>query len=702
MKTPKKHLDLSLSFRARAAALVAQMTLEEKVSQMMHRSPAISRLKIPAYTWWNECLHGVGRAGLATVFPQSIGMAASFDTGLEKRVAAAISDEARAKFNEFQRKGYTSMYSGLTFWSPNINIFRDPRWGRGQETLGEDPYLSGRMGVAFVKGLQGNDRRYLKTAACAKHFAAHSGPEAGRNAFNSLVSQRDLRETYLPAFKALVQDGNVESVMTAYNRLNWHPCSAHRELLQGILRDEWKFAGHVVSDCGAIENIHNHHKTSCSDYAAAADAVEAGCDLCCGGAYAALLTAVEKGCITEETITRAAERLFVTRMKLGLFDPPKNVPWSKLDASVVASDAHRKLALEAAEKCVVLLKNDGVLPLDAKRVKSLGVCGPVSQDAAVMLGNYNGYAREITTMLSGIAAAGGAGVHVVHMKGCDVTGGGEVPSGGLYWCFEFCDVIIACVGYTPDLEGEEGDAFNADAGGDRRKIGLPGRQQELLEAVCSQGKPVIAIVTGGSAIDLAWAHEHCAAVLMTWYAGEAGGEAVGRILFGKANPAGRLPVTFPKSLDDVPEFTDYAMAGRTYRFSAAAPLYPFGYGLSYTQFRYSGLKLSKKTIAAGDPVTVSVDVKNTGKLAGDEVAQLYLCHADATLPVPRLHLEGFTRVSKLRPGESRRIEFKLAPEQFTAYRDDGTPVIEPGRYTLSVGGGQPGFATTVSAELLIK
>ena len=702
MKNNKKHLDPSLSFRERAKALVAQMTLEEKISQMAHLAPAIPRLGVPAYTWWNECLHGVGRAGLATVFPQSIGMAATFDAGLEKRVATAISDEARAKFNEFQRKGYTGMYGGLTFWSPNINIFRDPRWGRGQETLGEDPHLAARMGVAFVKGLQGGDRRHLKAAACAKHFAAHSGPEAGRNAFNTLVSQRDLRETYLPAFKALVEEGGVEAVMTAYNRLNGHPCSANGELLQGILRDEWKFDGHVVSDCGAIENIYNHHKTACSDHTAAAAAVEAGCDLCCGGAYSALLEAVEKGEIEEGVITRAAERLFLTRMRLGLFDPPEKSPWSKLGPADVCSPAHRRLALEAAEKSIVLLKNDGVLPLDARRLKSVAVCGPVAQDAAALLGNYNGFAREVTTLLSGIVAAGGAGLHAVHMKGCEVAGGGAVQSGGLAWCFDPCEIIIACVGYTPDLEGEEGDAFNADAGGDRRRIGLPARQQELLEALCTQGKPVIAVVTGGSAIDLSWAREHCAAVLMTWYGGEAGGEAAGRVLFGAANPAGRLPVTFPRTLDDVPDFSDYAMAGRTYRFSEAEPLFPFGYGLSYTRFRYSALKLSKKTIAAGAPVTASVTVKNVGKLEGDEVAQLYISHLDATVPVPRLHLEGFERVSRLRPGESRRIEFTLLPEQFAAYRDDGAPMIEPGRYAISIGGGQPGHAKTVSAELRIK
>ncbi len=484
MKIDKRYLDTTRTFAERAEALAGNLTLREKIAQMLHTAPAVPRLGIPAYTWWNECLHGVGRSGLATVFPQAIGCAATFDPELEKRLATAISDEARVKYGLYQAKGYRGIYGGLTFWSPNINLFRDPRWGRGQETFGEDPYLTARMGVAFVQGLQGDDPRYLKAAACAKHYAVHSGPETERHTFDSRVSGRDLRETYLPAFEALVREGRVEAVMTAYNRTNGEPCSASPTLLAGILRGEWGFAGHVVSDCGAVEDIHAHHKVAKTPAEAAAMAVKAGCDLCCGKVYEHLLEAVQEGLISEAEITVSVVRLFTTRMKLGMFDPPAKLPWSKLPASVVRSPAHRALALEAAEKSVVLLKNDGVLPLDRAKISSIGVCGPLAQDVGVLLGNYNGFAAETTTYLSGLVGVAGPGVNVLHMKGCEPAGGGPVSADGLAWCFQGCDAIVACVGNTPDFEGEEGDASGADAGGDRCRITLPGRQQELLEAVC--------------------------------------------------------------------------------------------------------------------------------------------------------------------------------------------------------------------------
>ncbi|MCL1857166.1 MAG: glycoside hydrolase family 3 C-terminal domain-containing protein [Kiritimatiellaeota bacterium] len=698
MKVDKRYWDVARAPRERARILVGNMTLAEKIGQMGHQAPAIARLKVPAYTWWNECLHGVARAGLATVFPQSIGCAATFDTALEKRVTTAVSDEARAKYNAFVKKGNTGLYSGLTFWSPNINIFRDPRWGRGQETFGEDPYLTARMGVAYVKGLQGNHRKYVKVSACAKHYAVHSGPEMGRGAFDSVVGQRDLRETYLPAFQALVEEAKVESVMSAYNRVNGEACSCSPTLLEKILRGEWGFEGHVVSDCGAVENIKNEHKLAATECEAAAMAVNAGCDLCCGGIYETLVSAVMKGHITEETITRSVERLFTTRIRLGLFDPPKDVPWTTLGLDVVASAKHRAIALEAAEKSIVLLKNDGILPLDNAKVKSIGVVGPLANDATCLLGNYNGFAVGETTYRSGIVGAAGASVSVAYMKGCDLIGDFAMSPDMMRWQLSPCDVLVACVGNTADIEGEAGDAYNADAGGDRRSLKLPGQQQVWLEGLATLGKPIVLVVSGGSAIDLSWAHEHCAAVLMAWYPGEAGGEAVGNILFGKANPSGRCPMTFPKSTDDLPEFASYAMKGRTYRYAEREPLYPFGHGLGYTTFAYSAIKLNKKTFTARDTIEVSVEVKNTGKRTGDEVVQLYVTDVEASVPVPKLHLEGFQRVT-LKPRQKQRVTFTLTPSQLLAYRDDGTPLLEPGLFRLSLGGGQPSFAKTLTATV---
>ena len=692
-----------IAHAVRAKELVSKMTLLEKTLQMLHSAPAIPRLGIPAYQWWNEALHGVARAGLATVFPQAIGRAATFDPALEKKTASAISDEARAKFNEFQKKGYTGVYSGLTFWSPNINIFRDPRWGRGQETFGEDPYLTSRIGVAFVEGIQGNDPNHLKAAACAKHYAVHSGPEMGRASFNSVVSLRDLYETYLPAFEALVREAKVESVMGAYNAVNGEPCNASPTMLDKILRGQFGFQGHVVSDCGAIENIYLEHKTVSTAWEAAALSVRAGCDLCCGCAYEALTEAVERGAVSEEEITRSVERLFTTRYKLGLFDPPSEVKWSRISPDVVCSPKHRRLASQCAEASIVLLKNDGILPLNAKKTKSLGVCGPLALDATAMLGNYNGFSGEITTYLSGIVARGGAGLHVSYVKGCELFADSPIQAEGLEYCFREVDAIIACVGLSPEIEGEAGDAFNADAGGDRRRISLPGRQQAMLEFLCGTGKPVIVVVSGGSAVDLTWAHENCAAVLMAWYPGETAGEALAKILFGDVSPSGRLPITFYRENQQFPPLTDYAMgAGRTYRYPAETPpLYPFGHGLSYATFAYSKLKLKKKIIKAGETAEVTVTVKNTGKMTAAEIVQLYISDVEATVPVPRLHLEGFQRIL-LRPNESRDVSFRIAPRQFAAFDDTGEPFIEPGEFRISLGGSQPGYGKTVETMLTIR
>jgi beta-glucosidase len=680
VRIDKHYLDTKLSFEERAAILVGNMTLREKIAQTLQAAPPIQRLGIPAYTWWNECLHGVGRSGLATVFPQAIGRAATFDAALEKRVATAISMEARAKYNQYQRKGFTGIYGGITFWTPNINIFRDPRWGRGQETFGEDPYLTSRMGVAFVKGLQGDDPRHLRAAACAKHYAVHSGPEHERHQFDARVNGRDLRETYLPAFEALVREAGVESVMTAYNRVNGEACSASETLLVRILRGEWGFRGHVVSDSGAVENIHEHHKITATPEAASAMAVKAGCDLCCGNIYINLLSAVQQGLVTEAEITTCVERLFTTRMRLGMFDPPGLCAHSKLDDRSVATRRHRALALESAERSLVLLKNNGVLPLDRNKIKSIGVCGPLSLDATALLGNYAGFPRDVSTLLTGLVDAAGGGVNIPYIKGCDLVGGTPITVEGLKWWFHPCEVIVVFVGFSPEIEGEEGD------GGDRTQLRLPGHQQAVIEAACQVGLPVVAVVLGGGPIDLTWAHEHCDAVVMAWYPGEAGGRAVGRALFGDTNPSGRLPVTFPKRLEDVPDFRDYSMKGRTYRYAEIEPLYRFGYGLSYTKFVYNNLKIGKPDKQGR--VRVTVRVRNAGRRDGDEVVQLYVKDVEASVPVPRHHLEGFTRIH-LAAGKSRDVSFTLKRDQFACRADDGTAFIEPGEFRIFVGGGQP-------------
>lgn len=672
------------SIADRVDALLQRMTLDEKISQLTHTAPAIPRLRIPEYNWWNECLHGVARAGTATVFPQAIGMAASFNDTLLHQVGIAISDEARAKFNVAQKLNNRAQYFGLTFWTPNINLFRDPRWGRGQETYGECPYLTSRMGVALITGLQGNDPKYLKTAACAKHYAVHSGPEPSRHVFNAVVSQRDLRESYLPHFKAAVQEAKVESVMGAYNRTNGEPCCASPTLIQQILRDEWGFTGHFVSDCGAIEDFHKYHKITKDAAESAALGLKNGCDLNCGATYCKLQDAVAFGLLTEADLDRALRRLFATRFKLGLFD--KQTPWSKLSPKVIRCDKHRQLARRMAQESIVLLKNNGILPL-RKDARQYVVAGPNAMDQAVLLGNYNGLAPQQQTVLEGILGKVSAGTQVQWVKGCDLTGDrapntGELPN----WLLTYgppVDAIIAVLGYNAFLEGEEGGTDDG-GDGDRHNHGLPGRQYEYLRFLKTLGKPLILVVMAGSPIDLSWAKENCDAILFAWYPGESGGGAVADVLFGDYNPAGRLPITFPRSYEQLPAFEDYNMRGRTYRFMDAEPLYPFGYGLSYTTFKYS-----KLTVTGLD---VSVDVKNTGKRAGDEVVQLYIRDVESSVPVPRLHLEGFKRIH-LTPGQTKTVKFRLKRDQFACYDDAGQPFIEPGKFEITVGGGQPGKGT---------
>ena len=617
--------------------LLSRLTLEEKISQMLYFSSALSSVGIPEYNWWNECLHGVARAGVATVFPQAIGMAASFNQDLLYKVASVIADEARAKHHEFARQGDRGIYKGLTFWSPNINIFRDPRWGRGQETYGEDPYLTGRLGVAFIRGLQGDHPKYLKVAACAKHFAVHSGPETLRHEFNAVVGPKDLRETYLPAFRDAVVEAKVEAVMGAYNRVNGEPACASPTLLQKILREEWGFTGHVVSDCGAIEDIHKHHKCTFSPEESAAAAVNSGCDLNCGRVFASLQKAVEQGLISEETIDRRyggslnGLNWAVRSTGLSLYDIPYEVN---------ACPEHRQLALQAARESMVLLKNENnLLPLDRKKIKKIAVIGPNADSKDVLLGNYFGVPAQYVTPLAGIRAHVGPEVQVIYAPGCDLVTTepgfwGEAPTSGFAEALaaaERADVAILCLGLSPKLEGEEGEVANSDGGGDRNRLELPGMQEELLKAVSTLGKPIVLVLFNGSPVAINWAQENIPAIIEAWYPGEEGGTALAEVIFGDYNPGGRLPVTFVKSLDQLPPFTDYSMQGRTYRYMQEEPLYPFGYGLSYTTFTYRNLTLDKTAFAIGQDqeIKITVEVENTGPVAGDEVAQLYLKHLDA-------------------------------------------------------------------------
>ncbi len=836
-------LNTNLPIEERVDLLVSQMTIQEKVDQLEYTAKAIDRLKVPEYNWWNECLHGVARAGYATVFPQSITIAGSWDTELMHRVATAISDEARAKHNEFVRRGKRGIYQGLTFWSPNINIFRDPRWGRGHETYGEDPYLTGQMGVQFVKGLQGNDPNYLKVVATAKHYAVHSGPEPLRHQFNAKVSERDLRETYLPAFRELVVDGGAYSVMGAYNQFRDYPCCANPELMH-ILRGEWGFKGYVVSDCWAISDFYAFQNFSKDAASAAAIAVKTGTDLNCGVSYSHLVEAYNKGLITEDELDVAVKRLFTARFKLGMFDGNK-VPYAKIPYSVNCSKENDELALEAARKSIILLKNkDNVLPL-SKDIKTLAVIGPNADNWEALIGNYNGIPKHPFTVLDGIKnklknteilfAEGSHladGVHNLHPipGNCLVTADGNPgvtgeyfvnaklegkpaftrvdenvnfywetgspapelpddnfsvrwtgyivpPVSGIYnigcwgmpqlniwlegenilsyssehhafhhekavqleagkkykFVYEYynnfgdgdakllwsvpnpnmqqeavdlakkADATVVVLGLSQRLEGEEMpiqvDGFS---GGDRTHLKLPKTQRELVQTIYKTGKPVILVLMNGSALAVNWANEHLDAIISAGYPGQEGGNAVADVLFGDYNPAGRLPVTYYKSVDQLPPFEDYDMKGRTYRYFDGEPLYPFGYGLSYTTFEYSTPDIAEKA-KIGKNVMVSVKVTNSGERAGEEVVQLYLKDEEASTPRPKVQLEGFKRIW-LDKGESKVVEFELTPRQFSMIGKDDKRVIEPGWFTISVGGGQPNDpnAQAVSGRIELK
>ncbi len=844
--------DASLPVQQRVDDLVSRMTLEEKVSQMINTSMAVPRLGVPAYDWWSEGLHGIARSGYATMFPQAIGMAATWDTPLIGRIATTISTEARAKNNEALRHDIHSIYFGLTIWSPNINIFRDPRWGRGQETYGEDPYLTSRLGVSFVKGLQGDDPIYFKVIATPKHYAVHSGPESERHRFNVAPSPHDLWDTYLPAFRATVTEGKADSIMCAYNAIDKSPACASKELLHTILRGEWGFQGYVTSDCGAVDDFFekNGHQFSRDAETASVAAIRAGTDTNCGTTYKALTTAVKKGLIQESEIDVSLKRLFSARFRLGLFDPPAKVPYASIPFLEVDSPAHQALALESANKSMVLLKNDsGFLPLKPG-LRNIAVIGPNAAALSAIEGNYNAIPRNPVFPADGIAVEfprakilyaqgspyaegvalpvprtmfhpdstlAGDGLKAEYFASDDFngqpvlsridrqidfdwdaaspvpgapadhfavrwTGTIHAPEAGEYdftvrltHCYpcndherfavyfdgkpvagfatspdkfsrsdetphfkldfsdtkphEFkveylhkaplfgagislnwtpkaaylqreavaaaqkSDVVLAVVGLSPELEGEEMPVHvEGFSGGDRTDIKLPAAQQNLLEALAATGKPLVVVLLNGSALSVNWAQEHAKAILEAWYPGEAGGTAIAQTLSGKNNPAGRLPVTFYSSLDQLPPFEDYAMSGRTYRYFKGKPLYGFGFGLSYTSFTYSGLKLSATSLAAGTPLTVQADVTNTGTRAGDEVAELYLIPPQTSVS-PSLALDGFTRIH-LAPGETKHVSFTLDARTLSQVDEKGVRAVTSGSYRVAIGGAQPSEASS--------
>lgn len=683
----------ALTITERVDDLVSRLDIVEKASLMLHGSAAVPRLGIPAYNWWNEGLHGVARAGIATIFPQAIGLAAMFDATLHHTVAIAISDEFRAKHHEWLRQGDHGMYKGLTVWSPNINIFRDPRWGRGHETYGECPYLTARLGVAFCKGLQGDDPKYFKVIATPKHFAVHSGPEGLRHGFDAQVSQKDLFETYLPAFHACITEGKAYSIMGAYNRTNGEPCCGSPTLLRKILREQWGFDGYVVSDCWAVKDFHESHKVTNSWEESAALAINNGCDLNCGCTFEHIPEAVEQGLLSSPVVDQALKRLFTARMRLGLFDPPEQVPFAAIPYEVNDSPEHRALALRAARESIVLLKNDGTLPLKT-HIKSIAVIGPNANDPAVPLANYHGMPSRLVTPLEGIRAALPPGTKIWYTDGCQHTGletDGLNRAGNITEAKSMAaraDAVVLCLGLSAEIEGEQGDASNSAAAGDKVDLMLTGLQQQLLEEIVALGKPTVLVVLAGSAINLCWAHDHVNAILDAWYPGEEGGTAIAEVLFGKVSPAGRLPVTFPRRVADVPTMTDYSMKGRTYRYLEKEPLYPFGYGLTYSRFQYSQIQTSKAKVPAGESLTVTAVVTNVGSCASDEVVQIYVSDVEASCRVPHRDLRGFQRLH-LQPGEAQQVSFTLSPKDLSLINEAGQRVLEPGVFHITVGGSQP-------------
>ena len=684
------YLNTNLPIPERVQDLLSRLTLEEKVAMMNHPTQGVPRLGIHGYNFWSEALHGVARNGRATVFPQAIGMAATWDKDLIHQIATAISDEGRAKYHEaLRRNGYTDQYQGLTFWSPNVNIFRDPRWGRGQETWGEDPFFTGEMASEFVKGLQGDHPKYLKTAACAKHYAVHSGPERDRHTFNAIVSKRDLYDTYLPAFKTLVTEAKVEAVMGAYNRTLDEPCNGSKLLLEDILRGEWDFQGHVVSDCGALSDFHLNHKVTKDAAETVALALQRGCDMGCDHVYSEIPEAIERGLITETDVDRALARTLGTRFKLGMFDPAEDVPFTSISMDIVACDAHRQLAYRAAAESVVLLKNkDDILPIKPS-ARKIFVTGPTATSLEVLLGNYYGFNNQMTTMLEGITGRIPEGIGLEYHPGALLAHPRAIKQSWAPHMAQSADISIVCVGITPQFEGEEGESLLTPLNGDRESISLPESQVNYIKELAIHGAKIVLVVTGGSPIALGDVEDMVDAILLVWYPGMEGGRAVADVLFGDVSPAGKLPITFPKALAQLPPFDDYNMNGRTYRYMTEEPLYPFGFGLSYSRFDYSELQLDKTNLTLGDSLNVSLTLTNCGDSDSAEVAQFYLSDLQASTIVPLHHLVGLERVM-LKAGESKTLQFTLTPKMMSFYNDDGKVTLEPGQFRLEVGGCSPG------------
>lgn len=686
------YLDETKADEERVWDLVNRMTLEEKVSQLRYDAPAVKRLGIPNYNWWNEALHGVARAGAATVFPQSIGLAAMFDEEFLQKIGDIVATEGRAKYQEAVANEDRGLYKGITFWSPNINIFRDPRWGRGHETYGEDPCLTGRLGTAYIKGIQGNKKR-LKAAACVKHFAAHSGPEKGRHSFNSIVSKKDLSETYYPAFEKCVKEAKVEGIMGGYNRLNGEASCGSYAMITGLLREKWGFDGYYVSDCGAIKDFHMHHGLTSTAAESAALALKSGCDLNCGAVYLHLQSAYNQGLISEEEINNAVYHVMQTRMRLGMFDARseyENIPYEVNDCK-----EHHEAALKAAEKSMVLLKNNGILPLKKEKLKTVAVIGPNADSDEILKGNYNGTATEKYTLLEGIRDALDENTRIFYSEGAhlfreNVESLAEADDRikEAVIMAKRSDVIFLCLGLNGTLEGEEGDANNSYAGADKTDLNLPESQMRLLKAVCETKKPVVLLLAAGSAMAVNYAQEHCEAILQAWYPGQMGGKAAANLLFGKKSPSGKLPVTFYRTTEELPDFTDYSMKNRTYRYMEKEALYPFGYGLSYGDFVYD--KLEVKQLKKGDKefVRISLEVQNRSEIEGEEIVQIYIKIMDSVYAVPNSSLADF-KCLYLKPGESKKIEFLLPSDVFMVVNEEGRKVLDGRKAVIYAGGSQP-------------
>ena len=685
--------DTTLTFEERVDLLINSMTLEQKMSQLSNQSPSIESLGIPKYDWWNEALHGVARSARATVFPQAIGLAATFDDSLMYEIANIISDEARAINNHIVSKGKDQIrYMGLTFWSPNVNIYRDPRWGRGQETYGEDPYLSGKMGAAFVSGMQGNHPKYLKTAACAKHFVVHSGPEAERHSFNAVASPKDLYETYLPAFKSCVEAG-VEAIMCAYNRTNNEACCGSNVLLTEILRQDWGFKGHVVSDCGALENFHNYHKLTTNLQESAALALKSGVDINCGNTYDQLAEAVKQGLINEKYIDQSVKRVLMTRFKLGMFDARESNPYSLIPISIIGSSKHQQKALETAQKSIVLLQNkNNVLPL-SKELSFIYLGGPFAADARALLGNYYGLSDNLITLVEGVMGKVSPSTRVQYRTGTLVNSPNKNPIDWYSKLAERADVTIATVGLTSLIEGEEGEAIASEAKGDNLSMQLPENQIQYLSKISkaskAAGKPLVVIVFAGCPLELTEISEMADAILYAWYPGEQGGNALADILFGDVSPSGKLPVTFPKSVNQLPPYDDYSMKNRTYRYITESPFFPFGFGKTYTKFSLDSIQFSVHRKNDEKRYKVSASVVNVGNCDSEEVVQLYISLLDSQDTVPNHSLVGFNRVY-LRPGESFKLTWQLTPDTFSYIDNRGIKQPYSGKIRLIMGNASPG------------